>query len=62
MLNDLMQWLESEVQRLTHLRDRASDLGKKKQYPLLLIFFGSASAFSSLLNIIENHCGLELHI
>ncbi|KAK1352274.1 RDR2-independent DNA methylation protein [Heracleum sosnowskyi] len=29
-------WLESEVQRLTHLRDRASDLGKKKQYPLLL--------------------------
>lgn len=24
-------WLESEVQRLTHLRDRASDLGKKKQ-------------------------------
>ncbi|MCL7041688.1 hypothetical protein MKW94_018101 [Papaver nudicaule] len=27
-------WLEAEKQRLNHLRDRASDLGKRKEYPL----------------------------
>ncbi|KAJ9550230.1 hypothetical protein OSB04_014275 [Centaurea solstitialis] len=27
-------WLETEVMRLSHLRDRASDLGRKKEYPL----------------------------
>ncbi|KAL3843408.1 hypothetical protein ACJIZ3_000811 [Penstemon smallii] len=27
-------WLESEVLRLSHLRDRASDLGRRKEYPL----------------------------
>ncbi|GMI74487.1 Needed for RDR2-independent DNA methylation [Hibiscus trionum] len=27
-------WLESEVTRLSHLRDRASDLGRRKEYPL----------------------------
>ncbi|CAA2935270.1 zinc finger CCCH domain-containing 19 [Olea europaea subsp. europaea] len=26
-------WLESEVSRLSHLRDRASDLGRRKEYP-----------------------------
>lgn len=29
----LMQLLESEVTRLSHLRDRASDLGRRKEYP-----------------------------
>ncbi|KAJ9549174.1 hypothetical protein OSB04_021717, partial [Centaurea solstitialis] len=29
-------WLETEVLRLSHLRDRASDLGRKKEYPLLI--------------------------
>ncbi|KAI3901425.1 hypothetical protein MKW92_040211, partial [Papaver armeniacum] len=28
-------WLEAEKLRLNHLRDRASDLGKRKEYPLL---------------------------
>ncbi|GFP85933.1 zinc finger CCCH domain-containing protein 19 [Phtheirospermum japonicum] len=28
-------WLESEVLRLSHLRDRASDLGRRKEYPFL---------------------------
>ncbi|CAI9103718.1 OLC1v1002255C1 [Oldenlandia corymbosa var. corymbosa] len=26
-------WLESETQRLSHLRDRASDMGHRKEYP-----------------------------
>ncbi|KAL4572963.1 hypothetical protein LXL04_019752 [Taraxacum kok-saghyz] len=26
-------WLETEVVRLSHLRDRASDMGRKKEYP-----------------------------
>lgn len=30
-----MQWLETETVRLSHLRDRASDLGRKKEYPFL---------------------------
>lgn len=30
-----MQWLESETLRLSHLRDRASDLGRRKEYPFL---------------------------
>lgn len=29
----MFQWLELEVLRLSHLRDRASDLGRKKEYP-----------------------------
>ncbi|KAK4477144.1 hypothetical protein RD792_016356 [Penstemon davidsonii] len=29
-------WLESEVLRLSHLRDRASDLGRRKEYPFCL--------------------------
>ncbi|KAG6410836.1 hypothetical protein SASPL_128905 [Salvia splendens] len=28
-------WLESETLRLSHLRDRASDLGRRKEYPFL---------------------------
>lgn len=33
--NGVMQWLESETLRLSHLRDRASDLGRRKEYPFL---------------------------
>lgn len=29
-----MQWMEAEILRLSHLRDRASDLGRRKEYPL----------------------------
>ncbi|GJX62758.1 zinc finger CCCH domain-containing protein 19-like protein [Tanacetum coccineum] len=29
-------WLETETVRLNHLRDRASDMGRKKEYPLSL--------------------------
>ncbi|KAI3812170.1 hypothetical protein L1987_16876 [Smallanthus sonchifolius] len=29
-------WLEAEVVRLSHLRDRASDLGRKKEYPFFI--------------------------
>ena len=29
----LLQWLESEKQRLGHLRDRASETGRRKEYP-----------------------------
>ena len=29
-----LQWLEAEILRLTHLRDRASEKGRKKEYPL----------------------------
>ncbi|KAL5791060.1 hypothetical protein ACOSQ2_005948 [Xanthoceras sorbifolium] len=28
-------WMESEILRLSHLRDRASDMGRRKEYPLL---------------------------
>lgn len=34
----LMQWLESEVVRLSHLRDRASEKGRRKEYPFAYIF------------------------
>ncbi|KAI7728227.1 hypothetical protein M8C21_023423 [Ambrosia artemisiifolia] len=30
-------WFETEVVRLNHLRDRASDLGRKKEYPFFII-------------------------
>nr|CAB3499163.1 unnamed protein product [Digitaria exilis] len=30
-------WLENEKQRLTHLRDRASETGRRKEYPFLLL-------------------------
>lgn len=33
-----MQWLETETVRLSHLRDRASDMGRKKEYPFLLVY------------------------
>jgi hypothetical protein len=35
----LMQSLESEITRLSHLRDRASDMGHRKEYPLLVKFY-----------------------
>ena len=28
-----LQWIESEKMRLAHLRDRASDMGHRKEYP-----------------------------
>ncbi|KAJ7001338.1 zinc finger CCCH domain-containing protein 19-like [Populus alba x Populus x berolinensis] len=31
--------LESEITRLSHLRDRASDMGHRKEYPLLVKFY-----------------------
>lgn len=32
----LMQWMETETVRLSHLCDRASDMGKRKEYPFSL--------------------------
>ena len=32
-----MQWLESEIMRLSHLQDWAREKGRKKEYPLLVI-------------------------
>lgn len=32
----IMQWLESEKLRLAHLRDRASEKGRSKEYPITL--------------------------
>jgi hypothetical protein len=29
----LLQWLEAEIVRLSHLRDRASENGRRKEYP-----------------------------
>jgi len=29
----LQQWMENERQRLINLRDRASEKGRKKEYP-----------------------------
>lgn len=31
----LLQWLETEIVRLSHLRDRASEKGRRKEYPLV---------------------------
>ena len=39
MILVLMQSLESEITRLSHLRDRASDMGHRKEYPLLAKFY-----------------------
>lgn len=39
MLSILIQWLETETVRLSHLRDRASEKGRRKEYPLLFDFF-----------------------
>lgn len=33
-----MQWLETEIVRLSHLRDRASEKGRRKEYPCLFKF------------------------
>ena len=35
----MMQLLDAEILRFSHLRDRASDMGHRKEYPYLLIFF-----------------------
>ena len=47
MLSVLMQWLETEIVRLSHLRDRASEKGRRKEYPLLFNTF-SLSQFMQL--------------
>ena len=39
MLFILMQLLEAEITRFSHLCDRASDMGHRKEYPLLLKFY-----------------------
>ena len=39
MIVVLLQSLESEITRLSHLRDRASDMGHRKEYPLLARFY-----------------------
>ena len=35
----MMQLLDAEILRFSHLRDRASDMGHRKEYPYLLNFF-----------------------
>ncbi|KAK3148600.1 hypothetical protein QOZ80_3BG0297000 [Eleusine coracana subsp. coracana] len=40
-------WLENEKQRLEHLRDRASETGRKKEYPLYLIMI----CFANITNV-----------
>ncbi|KAI3698812.1 hypothetical protein L2E82_42651 [Cichorium intybus] len=42
-------WLETEVVRLSHLRDRANDLGRKKEYP----FFFNIYTFHIILECVE---------
>jgi len=32
----LLQWLETEIVRLSHLRDRASENGRRKEYPFFI--------------------------
>jgi hypothetical protein len=31
--SSIVQWIESEKMRLSHLRDRASETGRRKEYP-----------------------------
>ena len=33
----LAQLLETEIRRLNHLRDRASEMGHRKEYPLICL-------------------------
>jgi hypothetical protein len=35
----ILQWIESEKMRLGHLRDRASDMGHRKEYPFSYIYY-----------------------
>ncbi|OMO75527.1 hypothetical protein COLO4_26035 [Corchorus olitorius] len=37
LINRLTVWLESEIMRLSHLRDRASEKGRRKEYPFLVL-------------------------
>ncbi|KAH9618093.1 hypothetical protein KSS87_015998 [Heliosperma pusillum] len=32
----IVDWLEAEIMRLSHLRDRASEKGRKKEYPFII--------------------------
>lgn len=45
----LMQWLETEIVRLSHLRDRASEKGRRKVlYSLMLCRFHSLCSWIAL--------------
>ena len=48
-----MQWLESETLRLSHLRDRASDLGRRKEYPFLHVDISMSFYLTSYLPIMS---------
>jgi hypothetical protein len=41
-------WIESEKMRLGHLRDRASDMGRRKEYPSSCHSFISINIYLSL--------------
>lgn len=43
LTNIIFQWLESEKLRLGHLRDRASDTGRRKEYPFIIPFSSDIS-------------------
>jgi len=45
-LHVLLQWLETEKLRLGHLRDRASEKGRKKEYPTLEYTMLSSASFA----------------
>jgi len=49
MLFILMQLLEAEITRFSHLCDRASDMGHRKEYPLLLKSYQQLFLFYSVL-------------
>lgn len=41
LLSLSLQWLENEKLRLSHLRDRASETGRRKEYPFSLDAHGA---------------------
>ncbi|KAG5247833.1 zinc finger CCCH domain-containing protein [Salix suchowensis] len=45
--------LESEITRLSHLRDRASDMGHRKEYPLLAKFYQQFYLFYTVQECVE---------
>jgi hypothetical protein len=48
----ILQWLENEKQRLGHLRDRASETGRKKEYPFFIVLCCAVSALLLFLVLI----------
>lgn len=53
-----LQWLEAEILRLTHLRDRASEKGRKKEYPL----YNHTITLDMYLNLLQLVVGLYLNL